>query len=139
MAGRTLKLEICAPGQDLVELDVTDVIVPGEDGVFTVYPGHTPLLSTLIPGVLVARDTSDREHLFAVHGGFAEVKDGAVIILADIFESQDDIDTSRAEAAEERARELLRKPTEDIDWTRAEAALARATARIRATSHHGYH
>lgn len=138
MSEDVLTLELCAPEDDLVTMDVVEVIIPGEAGVFTVRPGHTPVLSTLIPGVLVATGAGGEEHHFAVHGGFAEVRDNRIRILADTFESQDDIDPARAKAAEERAQELLRKPSSDKDWSRAEAALARATARLRASRKHGY-
>jgi F-type H+-transporting ATPase subunit epsilon len=135
----TLRFEICSPGRDLVEFDVREVVIPGESGVFTVYPGHTPVLSTLIPGVLTVRDGNDAEHFFAVHGGFAEVHDDAVLILADTFEAQEDIDQERAEADLEEAREMLRRPADSIEFARAEVALARATARLRASARHSYH
>lgn len=140
MAGEaTIQLELCAPGRDLVELDIREATLPGEAGVFAVYPGHTPLLSTLLPGVLVVIDGNGDEHFFAVQGGFAEVRDGSLVVLADAFEPQEDINTERAQAAEERAQERLKKPPENMDWERAEAALARATARLRASGRHGYH
>ncbi len=140
MAGNaTLTFEICAPGRELVAMDIREAVVPGEAGVFSVYPGHTAFLSTLMPGVLVTHDDGGEEHFFAVQGGFAEVRDDVLIILADSFEPQDDIDTERAQAAEERAQDRLKKPPEDMDWERAEAALARATARLRASNRHGYH
>lgn len=139
MAGANLKLEICAPNQDLVEMEILEAVIPGADGVFTVCPGHTPLLTTLLPGVLIATDATHEDHIFAVHGGFAEIRNDTITILADTFEAHADIDAGRAEAAEERAKDLLRKPPEDMDWSRAEAALARATARLRASARHGYH
>lgn len=139
MAVGTLKFELCAPDQELVAMDILDATIPGEDGVFTVYPGHTPYLSTLIPGVLVARDMANEDHHFAVHGGFAEVKNDTVIILADNFEFQDDIDQERAQLAKERAEELLRRPPENINWPQVEGALARAIARLRASNRRGYH
>ena len=138
MEGDTLKLELCSPDQELVEMEVVEAMIPGAAGVFSVRPGHTPFLSTLRPGVLVATDTAGEDHVIAVHGGFAEVKDNTVVILADVFELRDDIDVERAQAAEQRAQELLRRPGGDLDWDRAEAALARATARLRAANRHGY-
>ncbi len=138
MAASTLSLELCAPEKPHTQLDVAEIIIPGEAGVFTVFPGHTPVLSTLIPGVLIATDTAGDEHHFAIHGGFAEVKEDKVIILASFYEPGDDIDGVRAQAAEERAQALLRKPPEDMDWTRAEKALSRAMARMSATKKQGY-
>lgn len=138
MADDVLTLEVCAPEAALVTLEVSEVMLPGESGVFTVHPGHTPLLSLLTPGVLIATDTAGEHHHFAVHGGFAEVRENQVRVLADTFEAQADIDVARAEAAEQRAEDRLRKPVENMDWNRAEVALARATARLRASEKHGY-
>ncbi|MBX3176722.1 MAG: ATP synthase F1 subunit epsilon [Candidatus Hydrogenedentes bacterium] len=139
MENTTLKFELCSPGRELVEYEIREAVIPGESGVFTVYPGHTPTLSTLIPGVLTIRDASDAEHFFAVHGGFVEVREDAIRILADTFEAQEDIDKERAEADLEQARELLRRPADSIEFARAEVALARATARLRASARHSYH
>lgn len=138
MAQPTLHLEICAPEKPHTVLEVTEVVVPGEAGVFAVHPEHTPLLSTLTPGVLIASDTEGTAHHFAVHGGFAEVKPDKVVILASFYEPGADVDTERATAAEERAQARLRKPPEDLDWKRAERALARAVARLGAHSKRGY-
>jgi F-type H+-transporting ATPase subunit epsilon len=138
VAEGTLHLELCAPEKPHATLDVAEVTIPGAGGVFTVHPGHTPLLSTLIPGVLVATGADGSEHFFAVHGGFAEVKPEKVVILADFYEPQDDIDAERAGEAESRAQNRLQKPPEDMDWERAERALSRAMARIQASNKRGY-
>ncbi len=138
MATATLSLELCAPEKPHTELDVTDVTIPGTAGVFAVHPDHTPLLSTLIPGVLIANTVDGQERHFAVHGGFAEIKQNKVIILATFYEPGDDIDATRAQTAEERALARLQKPPEDMDWDRAEHALARAVARLRASKKQSY-
>ncbi|NIA15518.1 MAG: ATP synthase F1 subunit epsilon [Nitrospiraceae bacterium] len=128
----SISVDLCARARETLHFDVTEVIVPGADGVFTVRPGHTALLSTLIPGVVLAYMNNSGEQHFAVSGGFAEVKDDHVLILSDAFEAGDEIDVARAEAAHERAESRLRKPGEDTDLARAEASLNRATARLSA-------
>ncbi len=138
MAQPTLHLEICAPEKPQFILEVTEVVVPGAAGVFAVHPEHTPLLSTLTPGVLIASDAEGNAHHFAVHGGFAEVMPDRVVVLASFYEPGDDIDPERATEAQERAQTRLRKPPEDLDWERAERALARALARLGAHSKRGY-
>ena len=95
MAEEPLKLEICAPEDEMVALDIQAVMVPGEDGVFTVRAGHTPFLTTLLPGVLEVTCVEGDMHFYAVHGGFAEVRDNVVRILADTFEARGDIDLVR--------------------------------------------
>jgi len=67
----------------------------------------------------------------AVAGGFAEVRNDKVIILADSAETPADIDRARAERAKERAEARLSgRNQEEIDYARAAAALARALTRL---------
>lgn len=133
-----LSVEICAPEKERLQLRATEAIVPGAAGVFAVHAGHTPLLSTLVPGALIVKGADGQTRFFAVHGGFAEVRGDHVLILASNYELAEDIDAGRAEAAEERAEERLQRPTPDLNWARAEAALARAIARLRASRRANY-
>ena len=138
MADGVIALELCAPDKEPISLEATEVTLPGAAGVFTITPGHTALVSTLIPGPIVIHQTGGNEIFYAVHGGFAEVRGNTLLVLADNFEAEEDIDHARAAAAEERAQERLRKITPDINAMRAEAALARAIARLRTANRNGY-
>jgi F-type H+-transporting ATPase subunit epsilon len=93
-------------------------------------PHHSPLMTILEPGELLVRKGGE-EFSLAISGGFLEVRPDHVIVLADQAERADEIDTSRASEARERAKERLKHPAADIDRTRAEAALTRAMTRIR--------
>lgn len=134
----SIQVEICAPERAKIELEAEEVLCPGEDGVFTVRFGHTPLLTTIIPGVLLIKGVRGQDHHFALSGGFAEVRPDKVLILADTFEDSDHIDIERARSAEERADARLKRHDEDTDLKRAELALARAAARIKASQRVGY-
>jgi F-type H+-transporting ATPase subunit epsilon len=133
-----IRVEICAPERKKTELDAAEVICPGGDGVFTVRQGHTPLLTTLTPGVLLVKDLKGREWFYAVSGGFAEIEPNRVLILADAYEEGTDVDVLRAQQAEERAQNRLRKPEPETDLERAEMALYRAMARLKAKKQVGY-
>ena len=63
-------------------------------------------------------------------GGFAEVSDDKVIVLAETATRAEDIDKERAEKAKARAEERLKSKNADIDQIRAEAALQRAITRL---------
>ncbi len=127
-----IRVEICAPERAKTEFEATEIICPGEDGIFAVRKGHTPLLTTLVPGVLLIYDASGQEHYYAVGGGFAEVEPERVLVLADSCESGQDVDTVRAQEAEQRATDRLRASDAETDLKRAEMALYRAMARIKA-------
>ncbi len=129
-----IKLELCAPERPLVELDVKELVAPGLHGLFTVQPGHTPFFSILRTGALVVDCAESGKRFFAVHDGFIEVLNDRVVILAQTMEEEEEIDPDRAEAAKQRAQQILAQRNRDIDHSRAEAALERALARLHAHS-----
>ncbi|MBM3221066.1 MAG: F0F1 ATP synthase subunit epsilon [Candidatus Rokubacteria bacterium] len=129
MADR-LTLEIATPMRLVVSEPVDEVVAPGIEGYFGVLPGHAPFLTTLGVGVVTYRIGRD-EHQLAAAGGFAEVRNDKVIILADTAERGEEIDRARAERARERAeRRLSGRTQEDVDYVRCQVALARALTRL---------
>jgi F-type H+-transporting ATPase subunit epsilon len=130
-----LTLELATPTRLVVTAEVDEVVIPGSMGYFGVLPGHAPLLATLGIGELTYRIGRDEYHV-AMSGGFAEVRNDKVIILADVAETPADIDRTRAERARERAEARVsgRATQEEIDYTRAMCALARAVTRIQVAS-----
>jgi F-type H+-transporting ATPase subunit epsilon len=125
-----LTLEVTTPSRLVVAETVDEVVAPGIQGYFGVLPGHAPFLTTLGIGELMYRIGRDEHHL-AVSGGFAEVRNDKVIVLADTAERPHEIDRARAERARERAeRRLAGRANEEVDYARAQAALARALIRL---------
>lgn len=130
----TIRCEIASQDRLVYEGDADIVILPGTSGEMGILPNHAPLLTTLNLGVVKVRK-GDQEEIFTVTGGLAEVQPDIVTILADAAEHIDEIDIARAEAARERARELLEEtpPTEDMDrYLAIEAALRRSNLRLEA-------
>jgi len=130
MADR-LTLEVATPSRLVVSESVDEVVAPGSEGYFGVLPGHAPLLATLGIGELTYRIGREEYHV-AMSGGFAEVRNDKVIILADVAEAPGDIDRARAERARDRAEARVsgRASQDEIDYARAMCALARALTRI---------
>ncbi|OLB01323.1 MAG: ATP synthase F1 subunit epsilon [Candidatus Rokubacteria bacterium 13_2_20CM_70_12] len=126
-----LTLELATPTRLVVAETADEVVVPGIEGYFGVLPGHAAFLTTLGTGEVMHRAGRD-EHYLAVSGGFAEVRNDKVIILADTAERPEEIDRGRAERARERAERRLsgRGVEEAVDYARATAALARAMIRL---------
>jgi F-type H+-transporting ATPase subunit epsilon len=125
-----LTLELATPTRMVVAETVDEVVVPGSEGYFGVLPGHAPLLATLGIGELTYRIGREERHV-AVAGGFAEVRNDKVIVLADTAELPQDIDRARAERARDRAEHRLAgRGQEEVDYIRAAAALARALMRL---------
>jgi F-type H+-transporting ATPase subunit epsilon len=125
----SIHLQIVSADRSLVNERVDEVEIPGADGYFGVWPGHTPLLALLGAGELWYRQGTEK-HYMAVAFGFAEVQPDRVTILAEIAETPDEINVARAEAAKKRAEERLALPAVDLDAERARIALLKSLVRI---------
>jgi F-type H+-transporting ATPase subunit epsilon len=123
-------VEIVAPERRVLEDDVDEILVPTPTGQIGILPRHAPLLTLLSPGELRLKKGSV-ETAVAIGGGFLEVADNRVAILADSAERAEEIDVARAEEARRRAVERLELRSREMDLERAQAALRRALARIR--------
>jgi len=125
-----IQLEIVTPQKRLLSQSVDTVRAPGEDGSFGVLPGHTPYVVALQPGALTLT-TGGRESHYFIGGGFAQVQDDRVIVLAESAESVESIDLARAEAALAEAQRHLKTLREEDDrFLQERARVQRATARI---------
>jgi len=127
----TMKLEIVTPERIAFSDEVSMVIVRGELGELGILPKHAPFVTPLVVSLVrIKKDGS--EHLVAISGGFIEVSEKQVSILAESAELPEEIDYERALAAKERAeRRLANKGADDLDFRRAELALQRAINRLR--------
>jgi F-type H+-transporting ATPase subunit epsilon len=126
-----LSLQIVTPERVVFsEEGIDSVTLPGSEGELTILPSHAPLMTALQPGPLLFRRGSEEVDV-ALSGGFMEVREDKVVILADTAERSDEIDIARAEAARLRAAELLATREGAIDIAATMAALERASARIR--------
>jgi len=122
--------ELATPTRMLISADVEEVVAPGTEGYFGVWPGHAAFLTTLGSGEVCYR-TGRNEKCLAVSGGFAEVGPTHVTILAESAERPEEIDVARARVAGERAEQRLRAAaTEETDVDRALGSFARARARL---------
>ena len=130
MADKTFKLEIVTPERVVLAQDIVSLVVPGAEGSLGVMANHAPLMAELAIGEIWFRDAEGRENHLATSGGFMEVGENTVRILADTAERPEEIDIARAEESRKRAEERLRSLDEHADLARAEAALKRALVRL---------
>lgn len=78
-----VKVEIVSPERLVLSETVRSVTVPGTDGYFTVLGPHAPLMSTLRPGYVSVTLETGEEQKFFVAGGFADVSDEGLTLLAE--------------------------------------------------------
>lgn len=126
-----LRLEVVTPQRKVLETEAESIIVPGVDGYVGFQANHAPIVAGLGIGVLEYGPAGGKKECMAISGGFVEVAENRVSILADAAERPEEIDVARAEAARQRAERRLKERSENIDRARAEAALRRALNRIR--------
>lgn len=113
------------------ESDVDMVVAPGADGALGILPSHAPLFTLLSLGEMRVVKGGEEQSL-AVFGGFLEISNNHIRILADAAERAEEIDVDRAEEARQRSesrRSESRGATEDM--IRAEAAMRRSLVRLK--------
>jgi F-type H+-transporting ATPase subunit epsilon len=129
-----IQLEVVTPERRVLAESVDMVTVPGLGGELGILPGHTPLISQLQTGVLtyVQEGKSSQLH---VSGGFVEVRDDHVAVLADVAERPDEIDAARAKQSRERLEKQLHSwsGTEE-DFELARVKLERSVVRLQLAS-----
>ncbi len=130
MATRTtMHVEVVTAERELYNGEADEVIAPGSEGQLGILPKHAALLTTLKVGELLVK-LSGAEEPFFVSGGFLEVSNNRVTVLAETAEHAEEIDEARAEAARRRAQELLAQAQSDTERAELLGALERAMARI---------
>jgi F-type H+-transporting ATPase subunit epsilon len=126
-----LAVDILTPERRVLQTQADSVVVPASDGELGILKDHLPLVAELQPGEIRMR-TGDDLQVFAVSGGFVEVQNNHVTVMAETAEMAHEIDVERARQAAERAKAALRAPIGTVDLAQAEAALRRALVRLRA-------
>ena len=79
----TFKFELISPERIVISDDVTEVLVPGSEGDFTVLPKHAPVIAMLRPGILRVPGLSGELSEVYVRGGLADVGPETLIVLAE--------------------------------------------------------
>lgn len=126
-----IRCEIVSQDKMVFEGDVDIVVLPGSEGEMGILPNHGPLLTSLKYGIITVRMGGREEH-FTVAGGIAEIQPDIITILADAAENVAEIDVARAEAARQRAEEMLARgvPPDSDAYLAVEAALRRSNLRL---------
>jgi F-type H+-transporting ATPase subunit epsilon len=125
-----IKFKVITPTRLVLDEEVDEVTAPGALGEFGVLPNHIAYLTLLEPGEMSYKQ-GGAKHYLAVSGGYAEVLDNAMTVLAPAAEFASEIDTSRARQAKESAEKKMAELNyQDKEFTASEAALRWANARL---------
>lgn len=125
-----LHLSLVTPEKQVVSEEVDQVNVPGSEGDLGILYDHAPLITNLRPGPL-SYQKGDVTTQLIVSGGYLEVTDNRVIVLAETAEFLDEVDRDRAKKAKVKAEAILLKTgLSEEEFQDAQDDLFRALARL---------
>jgi F-type H+-transporting ATPase subunit epsilon len=125
----TFQLEVATPSRSLVDEQVTAAQLPGKNGYMGILAGHAPLLSALGAGLLTYEGGAG-PHKLVIAGGFVEISDNHVRVLADSAEPPEEVKVDAARKDLEEASKRLQEAQTEEESTRALEGMQRAQARL---------
>jgi F-type H+-transporting ATPase subunit epsilon len=129
---KTFTLRISTPAREFFSAEIRQITIMTEDGEITVLAEHTPLVSSLKPGVARILNAKGEEVLLAHSGGFLEMDGQIMNILADSAERAEELDEAKVEEARKQAEKAMsEKRTDKVGFTEAAAILERELARLK--------
>ncbi|MGD9807033.1 MAG: F0F1 ATP synthase subunit epsilon [Deferribacterales bacterium] len=128
----TIKLELVTPERMILSEDVEEVIAPGVEGDLGVLPEHAPLLTALRVGELAYRTGKQTDYVAIVGGGFLEVNNNKVIVLADDAELGQEINLDEAIERKLKAEQDLEKErkADESAFNNAQVQLMKELTRV---------
>lgn len=129
MAENVFELRIISPDEVFYEGESSFLEFVSVEGEMGVYKNHIPLTTILEPCVMKIHKGAEVKKA-VILGGFLEILQEKITVLAEDAQWPEEIDVARAEEAKRRAEERLNSKSDSVDVIRAEAALKRAVARI---------
>ena len=127
---RVFYVDIVSPHGSVFQGEAERLRAPGVAGTFEVLHNHAPMIAAFELGPLFLTTPGGERISFATSGGFLEVLNNTVTVVAETAEPSSSIDVERAKAAEARALERLEEATDDDDKRKAQLALERARLRM---------
>ncbi len=128
----TVHLDIVSAEAQIFSGLVEMISATGKMGELGILPGHTPLLTSLKPGLIRTVKQGGEEEIFYISGGILEVQPDIVTVLADTAARAGDLDEAAAFEAKERAEKLLENKNSEFEYGAALSELAEAAAQLRA-------
>lgn len=125
-----MKLSVITPTRTVLDEEIQEITIPTTEGEITILPNHVPLVSKIKPGEMIIR-RGGKKDFFAVTGGFLEVSDNNITVLADFAIRAEDIEIAKAEAAKERAQNILKQKESGRDFAQAESQLRRSLLELK--------
>ena len=105
------KLEFVTPEKSLLSSEVEQVIIPGSEGEFTILADHSPMISSLKPGLIsIYEDSSSEAVIYFVTDGFIDMASNNLTILAQSVIEKSQITTDKLD-------EIIESFQKEVDST----------------------
>jgi F-type H+-transporting ATPase subunit epsilon len=122
------KFELVSPERLLVSESVESIVIPATEGEMTVMANHSPVMTTIKPGIVTVKTVSGKEDRYVVYGGFADILPDTCTLLAESATHIDALNKADITARVERARADIGSAPDDQSRTRAEEFLHQLAA-----------
>lgn len=117
----SLHIQVITPEKTLIDQEADEIVVPTTTGEIAILPHHIPLVTQIAPGIMIIKHNGKEEHL-AIDGGFIQVTEKEIRILADFALSAREASAKEAEEARKRAEQAMKNKAsqEEIDMLQDE-------------------
>ena len=130
-----LILEIITPTKVLLKEEVDEITLPTVTGEISILPNHVGLITKINPGEMVIR-RDNKTDLFAITGGFLEIANNHVSILAEHAVHAQDIEVAKVEEAKLRAEKAMRDKTNEKDYEELQTEIRRTVLELKVARKH---
>ena len=125
-----LLLQIITPEKIVYSDEIDEIVVPAIDGEIAILPNHINLLTQIVPGELIVKKGISTQ-LIAITGGFLEINNNEINILADYAIKAQDVEAARAMEAKKRAEKIMSEKSTEKDFKIAQGELIKAILELR--------
>lgn len=133
-----MHIQVVTPEKVLLDEEADEVIIPTTSGEITVLPHHIPLVSQIAPGIMIIKRHGHEDDM-VIQGGFIQITDTVIRVLADYAVAGKDVSVAQAEEAKRRAEKAMREKTSEKEVLMAETELQRAILELKAATRKGSH
>ena len=116
----------------MLSRDVEMVVIPGSEGYFCVLPRHSPMLTTLMPGVIDIHEGGSIVDRIFVAGGFAEVTEDRCTVLAEVATPLAEVDVSATEKTISDTKEILKDTSDAVEQEKLQERISNMEAMLAA-------
>lgn len=126
----SFRLEVVTPLAKILSEEVEFIMIRTTDGDMGILANHSPFVAGLATGEMKIR-SNGKEDFFYVSGGFMEISNNVVTVLADEAMNIKDIDLEIARKEAQIAKEKLDKLAEDKDYANVQKILTQALTKVK--------